>query len=124
LETYRLSAASKEESGQSETSMILPAAPHELKQIKRLQLIQRKDWPAAFSAIPDSVWPQTHWGWTPFESRLQVRGRLKLLDAIADYYLEQRPGGGRFFIDGTWAYYKDELAHLNLPPVVTFKLLC
>lgn len=104
--------------------MVMNVTRRDLDRIKQVQLMPRTDWPAVFSTNGDDIWPQAVRGWTPFESRLQVRGLLEFLDTIADIYLEVRPEGGRFFIDSTGAFYKDEAANLNLPPFVVFRHRC
>lgn len=101
--------------------MVLDMTRHDLEIMKRLQVLLRTDWPAVFSTNGKDIWPQTTLGWTPFNSRLQVRGLLKVLDRIAERYIEVRPEGGRFFIDSTGAFFKDEAANMNFPPFVNFR---
>lgn len=101
--------------------MLLHVTRGDLERIQLLQLMHRVDWPAVFSTNGSCIWPQIVRGWTPFGSRLQVRGICGVLDAIADRYVQLRPEGGRFFIDATGAFYKDEAANLNLPPFVNFR---
>lgn len=78
----------------------------ELEEIKRLQLKHHWKWPAAFSANPrGDIWPYVTRGYTDEGLREQVRHVSKIIDAIADEYLNARPTGGRFFIDDTGAFY-------------------
>src|SRR5713226_617633 len=81
----------------------------EFEEFKRLQIRYRWDWPAVFSAnCHGEIWPFVSYGYTPGEYREEVRGLCRTIDAVADDYLEMRREGGRFFINETGAFYKDQ----------------
>jgi len=83
----------------------------ELDQIRNLPIRRRSDWPAVFSTnCHGEVWLFATYGFTRDEYREQIRGASEVIDAIADQYLEIRGEGGRFFVDATGAFYKDESA--------------
>jgi len=75
--------------------------------LDRLKTLVRKRhrWPASFSlGAYDQIWPFESWGHTKPDKRENVRGKSKLLDAIAYRYRIERPEGGRFFLDDEHAY--------------------
>ena len=79
----------------------------EFTELQALQRKSRSDWPAAFSTNPRGhIWPWVCRGWTPFDLRDHVRGFSIVVDQVADLYLEERPEGGRFFIDLQGAHWK------------------
>jgi hypothetical protein len=81
----------------------------ELDQIRKLPIRRRSDWPAVFSTnCNGEVWLWATYGLTPDDYREQIRGVSEVTDLIADEYLEIRGEGGRFFVDATGAFYKDE----------------
>ena len=72
------------------------------------QIKERRDWWAAFTAEPGGdVFPFVTRGWTHAGDRVYVRGDFPKLAQIADIYLEQRPCGGRFFINHSGAYFHE-----------------
>jgi hypothetical protein len=79
----------------------------EFIELLSLQRKCRPDWPAAFSTNPRGhIWPWVCYGWTPLESRDYVRGFSTVIDRVAKLYLDERPEGGRFFIDMQGAHWK------------------
>lgn len=53
-----------------------------------------------------------------------MRGKSRIVDAVADEYLSQRPDGGRFFIDDRGAFYSPEILGMKLAelPIVAFEI--
>jgi hypothetical protein len=95
---------------------------HDLDQIKRLQIKPRSDWPAVFSTNEHGeIWPFTTYGYTYGRDREDVQGFSQLLDAVAERYREERCEGGRFFIDATGAFYKDESRGWSTKQFVNFR---
>lgn len=79
----------------------------EFIELLSLQRKCRPDWPAAFSTNPlGHIWPWVCYGWTPLQSRDYVRGCSTVIDRVAKLYLDERPEGGRFFIDMQGAHWK------------------
>jgi hypothetical protein len=81
----------------------------DLDQVKRLQIKPRSDWPAVFSTnVHGEIWPFATYGYTYVPDREDVRGFSHVVDEVAERYRQLRCEGGRFFIDATGAFYKDE----------------
>ena len=79
----------------------------EYTQLIQLQKKPRRDWDAWFgSNWYEDIWPSLTQGLTPLQMREQVRGRIPLLDEIADEYGKVKPILGRMFIDRRGAFYK------------------
>ncbi|HXO37164.1 MAG TPA: hypothetical protein VN872_00925 [Candidatus Acidoferrum sp.] len=100
-------------------------APAELEAVKGLPERFRLDWPAVFSTNQGrKIWLWKRWGNTPSKERVYVRGKSRIVDAVADEYLSQRPDGGRFFIDDRGAFYSPEILGMKLSelPIVAFKI--
>lgn len=71
----------------------------EFDEILALQRKYRMDWPAVFSCNEyDSVWAFPGYGYSKPEERVHIEGESPGLDFIADFFLETRAGGGRFFV--------------------------
>jgi len=71
----------------------------ELEGVKCFSVRFRADWPAAFSTNEVQeirLWKR--WGNTPSNECEEVRGKSRIVDAVAGEYLSQRRGGGRFFM--------------------------
>ena len=83
--------------------------PRQFFQFVELQIKHRWDWPAVFSTnMHGDIWPFMTRGYTPTALREDVRGMHPLLDGVADIFLQMRAGGGRFFIDESGAFHKDQ----------------
>jgi hypothetical protein len=69
---------------------------------------ERPDWWAVFTAEPGGeVYPFVTRGRTRTSQRLYLRDDFPKLAEIADIYLEQRPSGGRFFINRSGAFFHE-----------------
>ena len=80
---------------------------NEFTEFKLLQIRNRWDWPATFSANEKgSIWPFVSRGWTRVENRKELRG-CEIIEKVRDHYLAERESGGRFFINENGAFYKD-----------------
>jgi hypothetical protein len=94
----------------------------DLEQIKRLQIKPRSDWPAVFSTnVHGEIWPFWTYGYTYGRDRVDVRGFSPVVDEVAERYRQLRGEGGRFFIDATGAFYKDELSGSFTRQFVSFR---
>ena len=88
---------------------------------KDVQIRRRPDWPAVFSTNNwEDLWPFATRGHTPEDDRMNVRGIIPVLDHVRDVYLNDRPQGGRFFIDESGAQWKDE--DLSVYQIVYFDI--
>ena len=81
--------------------------PEELDELRLCQVKPRGDCHAAFTVKGEkTIWPMAIWGEAPAEGRINVRGWLPLLDAIADEFLIWRPQGGCFVVSHEGARYR------------------
>ena len=72
----------------------------ELEEFREVQIRPRADWPATFSSNDlEAVWPFISYGHTYEVQRRYLQGKIPLLDKIVKIVLQERPEGGRFFID-------------------------
>ena len=86
-----------------------PITNEEFEELKKLQKMRHWRWPAAFSANDyGAVWPYVTRGYTQPDERDDVRGLCETIDAVANEFLCVRPGGGRFFISSTGAFYSPQ----------------
>ena len=100
---------------------ILVSRP-DLEDIKRLQIKPRNDWPAVFSTnVHGEIWPFATYGYTYGSDRVDVRGFSNVINVVAERYREIRPEGGRFFIDATGAFYKEESGAWSTRQFVNFR---
>ena len=75
------------------------------EEFRDLQIRPRADWPATFSCNPRrEVWPFQGYGYTEPKDRVHLESKFDLLDHIVEAVLEERPEGGRFFIDDDGVY--------------------
>jgi hypothetical protein len=94
----------------------------ELETIKKLPVRFRPDWPAVFNTNTErEIWLWRRWGNTPSNEREEIRGKSRIVDAIADEYLCQRRSGGRFSINDKGAFYSPEFLRMKLPNVTIVK---
>jgi hypothetical protein len=90
----------------------LRVLPEELEQLRQCQAKPRTDCHAAFTVHGrETIWPLAHWGKTPAEQPLNVRGWFPLLDKIADEFLIWRPHGGPVFVTHEGVRYRREEHH-------------
>src|SRR5205085_1983326 len=90
-----------------EVVRIITISKTEFSELKLLQKKPRRDWDAEFgSNWYEEIWPSPTQGLTPLQMREQVRGRIPVLDDIADEYSKVRVGLGRMFIDRRGAFFK------------------
>jgi hypothetical protein len=95
----------------------------EFDHLKSLQLKKRWDWPAVFSVNNQrDIWPFVTRGWTPEQKREPMRGLSRVIDEVAERYLNERSDGGRFFIDDRLAFWKSEIDD-SLHVIVLFKIV-
>jgi hypothetical protein len=97
----------------------------ELEDMKNLPERFRFDWPAVFSINQTKkIWLWKRWGNTPLRERVYVQGKSRIIDAIANEYLLQRPDGGRIFVDDRGAFYTPEINGMKSEelPILTFKI--
>ncbi len=88
--------------------VVLPITPEQFEQVRDLVLRRRWDWPAVFSTnCHGEVWPWVTYGLTREEYREHVQELPTVIAEVATLLLEERPNGGRFFIDTHGACYKD-----------------
>jgi hypothetical protein len=89
--------------------MIIDVGKEEFEGFKAWARSNRWGWPAKLSTNDwRDVWEPPRWGYTHFEERKKLHDRFLFVDRIVEAYLNQRPGGGRFFVDNDLAYYKPE----------------
>lgn len=81
----------------------------EIDTLRRLREKYRWDHLIPFSVnCHRKTWAFGSWGLTPEENRREVGGFSEKLDAITEEYLRIRESGGRFFLNGKEAFYKDQ----------------
>jgi hypothetical protein len=79
----------------------------EFDQLRLCQATPPSDCHAAFTVKgPQVVWPGASWGETSAAERVNVHGRIPLLDKMADEFLIWRPRGGCFFVHRDKATYR------------------
>jgi len=94
----------------------------DLEDIKRLHIKSRSDWPAVLSTnVHGEIWPFATYGYTQGRDREDVHGFSQVIDEVAERYREIRCEGGRFFIDATGAYYRDEFSAWSTRQFVNFR---
>lgn len=94
----------------------------ELNDIRRLQIKRRRDWPAVFSTnAHGEIWPFATYGYTNWHDREDVRGFSRVIDEVAERYRQIRCRGGRFFIDNSGSYYRDESTAWEARPIAPFR---
>ncbi len=104
-----------------ERKYVLSLTATEFEELIQLKVKHRWDWPAVFSTNEyRDIWPFLGYGYSRANERRQVRGVSKIVDAVADEFLKMFPAGGRFFINDTGAFYKDEYSRVT--PVLAFAI--
>ena len=84
-------------------------SPRHFQQLKDMQVRLRMDWPAVFSCNANrETWAFTTLGYTPHPERIRVEGQSDVLDDIVEMVLDERPVGGRFFINETGVFAKPD----------------
>jgi hypothetical protein len=93
---------------------IIRISREQYHQILSLRERHRSDCDAAFGTNESGeIWPWKRWGVHPEDQRFNLRGSSGVLDRVAGMYVElsrdiKRASGGRFFIAGDCAYWKDQ----------------
>jgi hypothetical protein len=87
----------------------LRITPAQFEQLQEELVIRHRwDWPAVFSTnCHGRIWPYVCNGLTPEEDREYVEGQSSIVDEVASLLLDERPRGGRFFIDRNVACHKE-----------------
>jgi hypothetical protein len=119
--TFPDSGTSKQSRKEDVMEFEIEASRDDLSELPRLMIRPRNDWLFVGSTNSWSeVWPFACHGHTQGEMRAAVQGLNPIVDIVASYLREVKPGGGRFFVDMTGAYYRD--ASSTLVPFVRFRL--
>jgi hypothetical protein len=84
---------------------------------------KRWGWPAVLSTNRlREVWPPPGRGYTLIDDRRRLHGQFPFLREVVDAYLDERPRGGRFFVDERLAWYKPEAGGDPLYPIALFRI--
>ena len=79
----------------------------EFEEFRDVQIRPRADWPATFSCNRwREVWPFSNYGRTPEGNKIDPQGLFPRLDQIVGIVLNDRPSGGRFFINDYGVFVK------------------
>jgi hypothetical protein len=89
------------------TDKVFTMTRDEFDAVTRLKANWRPD-PTFSTNGKKKIWISKDRGNTPDEYRHYIQGQSRIIDAIAAEYREIRPGGGRFFIEQTEAYFCPE----------------